>query len=330
VLTPGAEPAAQRDEEILSMKALGIVIPTHNRAEALLECLAHLEMQTFGDFEVIVVDDGSSDSTQSQMQNFMARTPLAIRYVMQQNSGPAKARNRGIALLEAPICLLLGDDIFAPPTLIATHLRVHEEYPALHVAALGLTKWSTTGQEITSFMSWLGLSPFQFAYKDLLAGVEPDWHHFYTSNISVKTELLKQFPFSEEFPFAAMEDSELGYRLKKQFGLELKFIPEAVAYHLHPTTFRQACARMIRVGYSARLFHRLWPEAMPIRSNGLKQAVKEAIVRHPALVGLLTEAGDLCSRVLCPNPLMKWALICNFEVGYRSSRDQEGKLVQSS
>jgi glycosyltransferase involved in cell wall biosynthesis len=214
VLTPGAEPAAQRDEEILSMKALGIVIPTHNRAEALLECLAHLEMQTFGDFEVIVVDDGSSDSTQSQMQNFMARTPLAIRYVMQQNSGPAKARNRGIALLEAPICLLLGDDIFAPPTLIATHLKLHEEYPALQVAALGLTKWSTTGQEITSFMSWLGLSPFQFAYKDLLAGVEPDWHHFYTSNISVKTELLKQFPFSEEFPFAAMEDSVLGYRLK--------------------------------------------------------------------------------------------------------------------
>ena len=312
------------------MKALGIVIPTHNRPDALLECLAHLERQTFGDFEVVVVDDGSTDSTQSQLQDYMEKTPLAIRYTAQQNSGPAKARNRGISLLDAPVCLLLGDDIFASPTLVASHMRLHHEYPALDVAALGLTKWSRTGQTITAFMRWLGQSPFQFAYKDLLAGVQPDWRHFYTSNVSAKTELLKKFPFSEEFPFAAMEDSELGYRLKKQFGLEIKFIPEAVAYHLHPTTFRQACARMIRVGYSARLFHAIWPEAKPVRSSGLKQTVKEAIVRRPRLLNFLTEAGDLCTRALCPNPLMLWALICHYEVGYRSSRDHEGNLVRST
>ncbi len=311
------------------MKALGIVIPTHNRAEALLECLAHLEHQTFGDFEVVVVDDGSTDSTSAQVRAYMESTPLTMRYTAQQNSGPAKARNLGISLLQTPVCLLLGDDIFASPTLVQTHMKVHEDNPMPEVAALGLTRWSTKGQEVTSFMRWLGESPFQFAYKDLLAGAHPGWHHFYTSNLSVKTELLKHYPFSEEFPFAAMEDSELGYRLTRQCGLELRFLPKAVAYHLHPTTFRQACARMIRVGYSARLFHGLWPEAKPDRPKGWKQSAKEAIVQRPRLMHFLTAAGEICVPLLCPNPLMVWALVCHYEVGYRSSLTDRRHLVRS-
>jgi glycosyltransferase involved in cell wall biosynthesis len=309
------------------MKALGIVIPTHNRIDALLQCLAHLEHQTFPDFEVVVVDDGSTDSTQLQMHDYLQRSPLAIRYVAQQNAGPAKARNLGVSLLASPVCLFLGDDIFASPTLVASHLQLHQQYPALPVAALGLTKWSTTGQEITPFMRWLEESPVQFAYNDLLAGVPPTWHHFYTSNVSAKTELLQRFPFREEFPFAAVEDSELGYRLTTQSGLDIKFIPEAFADHLHPTTFRQACARMIRVGYSTRIFHRFWPEAKELQSNGLNQKIKETIAQHPRLVKLLTQAADACTRARCPNPLMRLALGCNYELGYRSSRDPEGKLV---
>jgi glycosyltransferase involved in cell wall biosynthesis len=312
------------------MKALGIVIPTHNRIDALMLCLAHLERQTFKNFEVVVVDDGSTDSTRVQMQNYLMESPLAIRYVAQQNAGPAKARNLGVSMIDARLCLFLGDDIFASPTLVEHHVRLHQERPSPNVAALGLSRWSATGQEITPFMRWLEASPVQFAYSELLAGADPAWHHFYTSNVSAKTELLKRFPFSEEFPYAAVEDSELGYRLTRQVELEIKFLPEAFAEHLHPTTFRQACARMIRVGYSTQIFYRLWPEARKLRANDLGQRVKVAIARHPWLVNLLTEAGEVWNRFACPNPLMRLALGCNYEVGYRSSRDQEGKLVPHS
>jgi GT2 family glycosyltransferase len=112
-------------------------------------------------------------------------------------------------------------------------------------------------------MRWLDEANVQFAYSLLLAGAKPDWSHFYTSNLSVKTELLRQFAFNEEFPYAAMEDMELGYRIKKQGGLDLRLLPEALADHLHPTTFRQACARMVRAGYSMGLFFDLWPEQRP-------------------------------------------------------------------
>ncbi len=294
-----------------------------------MQCLTHLERQTYTDFEVVVVDDGSTDSTQSQMHDYLLKSPLAIRYVGQKNAGPAKARNLGVSLLEPPLCLFLGDDIFASPTLVASHVELHKQYPTLNVAALGLTQWSKTGQKVTPFMQWLGESPIQFAYKDLLSGTHPTWYHFYSSNISVKTELLKRFPFSQEFPFAAVEDSELGYRLTMQSRLEIKFIPEALASHLHPTTFRQACARMIRVGYSARTFHELWPEHKVIRPNSLKQKVKNAIIRRPSLMGLSVEVGDLFTRASCPNPIMIWVLGCHYEAGYQSFRDRDGKLVRS-
>ena len=82
-------------------------------------------------------------------------------------------------------------------------------------------------------MKWLDKANMQFSYPLLFAGANADWRNFYTSNLSVKTELLRRFAFNEEFPYAAMEDTELGYRIKRRFGLEVKFVPEAVADHLH-------------------------------------------------------------------------------------------------
>jgi glycosyltransferase involved in cell wall biosynthesis len=310
----------------LSGKALSVLIPTFNRPDALMECLAHLERQTFKGFEVVVVDDGSTDSTPKRIETYITKSTLEIRYVSQKNGGPAKARNLGISLLRTPLCLMLGDDIFASPNLVETHLKLHQKHADLGVAALGLTRWSPSGQVITPFMRWLDRSSTQFAYDDLLAGSQADWKHFYTSNLSVKTDLLRRFPFCENFPYAAMEDCELGYRIERQLGLTLKFIPDALADHLHPTTFRQACDRMVRVGYSARLFHELWPEQrQPL--NWWKRTVRNTLTRSPQLLKLLMRAADLCTPVLCPNPFMLCALACYRAIGYQSQRDRDGKLV---
>jgi glycosyltransferase involved in cell wall biosynthesis len=314
----------------MSTKPLGIVIPTHNRPAALLECLAHLENQTFQDFEVVVVDDGSTDNTRQQMEAYQAATPLSIRYVRQENGGPAKARNLGISMLESPICLMLGDDIFASPILVQRHFQAHQEGPEISVAVLGFTRWSTSGQEVTPFMRWLDQANMQFAYPLLFAGAKADWRNFYTSNLSVKTELLRRFAFNEEFPYAAMEDAELGYRIERRFGLEVKFVPEAVADHLHPTTFRQACGRMVRVGYSYGLFYELWPEQKPAYMSWWRKALVHVIARIPWLQKLLTVAVDLLTEAVCPNPLIGFILRTYFAVGRRNQLKSSPRLVPAT
>ena len=295
-----------------------IVIPTYNRAPALDICLKHLEKQSWTDFEVIVVDDGSTDSTPQQMKQYLSSGSLRLRYFRQKNSGPARARNHAISLAQSPICLIIGDDIFATPDFVKTHLQFHQEHPAMQVACLGLTRWSESGQTVTPFMRWLDEGGMQFSYHDLLRGVSPDWKHFYTSNISLKTEFLRKNPFNETFAKAAAEDLELGYRLEVQHGLEITFLPQALAYHLHPTSFRQACRRMYGVGISMRQFHELWPEHLPITNNSLLRKIKGLLLRNRWLVSPLIPFVSGLTRFWCPNPLMRQLLAYHFAAGYRS------------
>ncbi len=300
-------------------RSIGIIIPTCNRSSALVSCLQHLERQSCSDFEVVVVDDGSTDDTLERLDEYRKNSPLQLRVIRQENSGPARARNQAIAQLRSPICLMIGDDIFASPEFVHSHLIAHEKKPQKQLAVVGLTRWSDSGQTVTPFMRWLEDSGVQFSYKDLLEGAKPDWKHFYTSNLSVKTELLREFPFNESFRKAAAEDIELGYRIHRSCGLEVEFQPEALAHHLHPTDFRQACRRNITVGASMRLFDELWPDAWPANRSLFSPArrlVRDLFVKNPRLLQILTTLAETATSLHCPNPLMRNALICYYRLGY--------------
>jgi hypothetical protein len=164
------------------------------------------------------------------------------------------------------------------------------------------------------------LDGMQFNYGELLHGETPDWRHFYTSNLSLKTDVLKQFSFDESFPHAAMEDIELACRIEAEHGLEMVFLPEALAYHLHPTTFIQACNRMIRVGESSAYFDRSWPEKMPHSRNLTKRIVCDALLTAPMTLPIFAKLADLSIKLSCPNPLMKLVLHCYFMRGYNANR----------
>lgn len=295
---------------------LAIIIPTYNRVDALSQCLRHLENQTWKQFDVVVVDDGSTDSTPEFLDAYARVNRLGISHVRQKNGGPARARNLAISLVEAPLCLMIGDDIFASPELVERHLRLHQQNRESAVAVVGLTQWSETNQKVTSFMRWLDSENMQFDYERLLKGLKPDWRHFYTSNLSVKTEILKQFPFDTSFPYAAMEDMELACRIERFHGLEIKFDPEAIAYHLHPTTFDQACGRMIRVGESTAHFNAKWPGKMPRIGGSELRALKRTLISAPGVLPILRRLGNVSLKFGCPNRLMKLVLGCHFKLGY--------------
>lgn len=89
-----------------------VTITTYNRSELLPRALESVLAQTFRDFELIVVDDGSTDDTRDLVA---AYTDPRIRYVFQENSGLSAARNRGVAASNGTYVTFLDDDDEALP-----------------------------------------------------------------------------------------------------------------------------------------------------------------------------------------------------------------------
>jgi len=237
-----------------------VIVPTYNRAQSLRRCLAALNEQSYphSDWEVVVVDDGSSDDTTHVLRTTSLRVPL--NWATQRNAGPAAARNLGIHMARGRVILFIGDDIMPTRDWLSVHASAHEEYPAATVAVLGFTTWSPD-MKITPFMKHLDSQGLQFGYS-LLEGREwADYRCFYSSNVSVKRQLLEQVGlFDEEFRYAAIEDTEIGYRLEKA-GMRLLYRPQALAYHEHAVTFASARRKMEWCGIGAALFERKHPQA---------------------------------------------------------------------
>jgi glycosyltransferase involved in cell wall biosynthesis len=96
--------------------AVSVVIATYNYGRFLAETLESVRRQTFADYEVVVVDDGSTDNTSAIIQPYLADRRL--RYVCTEHMGQAAAKNRGIALARAPLVAFLdADDIWLPGKL---------------------------------------------------------------------------------------------------------------------------------------------------------------------------------------------------------------------
>ncbi len=93
---------------------VSVIIPTYNRRAMLLEAIDSVLAQSSQSFELIVIDDGSTDGTAEQL----TRLDKAIRFERIDHCGPAAARNRGVALASAPLIAFLdSDDLWAPTKL---------------------------------------------------------------------------------------------------------------------------------------------------------------------------------------------------------------------
>jgi hypothetical protein len=105
-----------------------IVIPTYNRADLLRQALDSVSRQEFRDFEVIVVDDGSTEDLSVLVAKYGERT----RLLRQANAGPSAARNRGLAATTGEyVAFLDSDDVWFPWTLSTYHdAIVNEGQPA--------------------------------------------------------------------------------------------------------------------------------------------------------------------------------------------------------
>lgn len=113
------------------MPSVSIIIPTYNHGNYVLETLRSVFAQTFSDYEVIVVNDGSPDQTAQLLQPLMDEG--RIRYIEQVNGGQAAARNRGLAEAKGKFIAFLDDDDLWPADKLAWQTDVLEKTNAVLV-----------------------------------------------------------------------------------------------------------------------------------------------------------------------------------------------------
>ena len=249
---------------------LSVIVPTCNRSAALADLLVSIATQTLdrSRYEVLVIDDGSDGVHCEAIARLtagrsVAGLPLAVFF--QKGAGPAAARNAMVNQARAALVLFLNDDVTLCPDHFAAHLAWHADHPEEQVVVRGKTDWRPVGRE-TAAMRYLRRRLFVYDL-DLPEG---DAHivYFHTCDLSMKTGLVRRFPFDTSFPWASFEDSELGYRLHKAVGMRLILAEDALSEHHHDYRGRDLMRRA--------------------RINGRSAAM--IIARHPELVVRLRDA----------------------------------------
>jgi SAM-dependent methyltransferase len=239
---------------------LSAILCTFNRGALLSRGLESIASQTLAreDFEVIVIDDGSTDDTRRVVESFERR--FHLRYAYQSNAGLASAKNHGIYCSGAPIILFLDDDEVFSPSLFEEHIKTHRAHPENHYAALGYTGLhpSIADKPLMHFVTEVGC--YLFSYPHLKHGNLLDYTYFWGGRTSCKrTFLIQHGVFNPVFRFGC-EDIELGYRLSKH-NLQVKYNARAISTMIRDISFDAFCARLVRQGQSQHVFSRLHQDA---------------------------------------------------------------------
>jgi glycosyltransferase involved in cell wall biosynthesis len=121
---------------------VSVIIPSYNRADLLLEALESVFRQTWKNFEVIVIDDGSTDDTATRIEPWLSR----ICFLSQPNRGVAAARNHGIRYARGElICFLDSDDLWMP-TKLEEQISFSEQNAQYALIATELEGFDNSGQ----------------------------------------------------------------------------------------------------------------------------------------------------------------------------------------
>jgi glycosyltransferase involved in cell wall biosynthesis len=215
-----------------------VIIPTYNRMELLRYTMDALTRQSMpaDRFEVLVVDDGSSDSTASMVDGYRDR--LDLRYFFQPDEGwrVAAARNIGIRHARADRCVFIDAGVLPHSGCLAAHLTSLDSVPAPAAVCgyvyclnadnadaermrtdIDVADVDTTIEKLAAEGRWLDpREGFYRKFTDELDHLPAPWIVYWTCNVSAHTGQLRSVGlFDEAFRGWGGEDVELAYRLHR-------------------------------------------------------------------------------------------------------------------
>lgn len=214
---------------------VSIVIINWNGKEYLTRCLASLEAQTYRDFEVIVVDNGSTDSSVTFLRE---RYPTVHLICNDRNLGFARANNQGFAVARGRYIVILNNDTQAEPRWLEALVNAAERHPEIGSFA-PLVLFNDRRDTVDS--AGLTVSVLGHGIQNLLGErverVGSVREVFGVSGTAAlfRQELLRDVGLFDENYFAYYEDVDLAWRARLR-GWRALLVPEAVVYHAHSAT----------------------------------------------------------------------------------------------
>jgi len=219
------------------------VIPTFNRADMLASCLHALDGQRLSraDYEVVVVDDGSTDRTRDVIREWTLRTGMSLCMCSRSNGGPAAARNDGIRRARGALIAFVDDDCLPEPDWLQ---NLVDALPAdTSCAGIGGRIVGKSDALVAQYVDWRGLLDHQQNGGGIV--------YLVTANaLFRKSCLLEVGGFDERFRWAGGEDPELARRLRAR-GYYLLATERALVVHRHRETFRGLMDAATRYGRGA-------------------------------------------------------------------------------
>ncbi|MBN2145985.1 MAG: glycosyltransferase family 2 protein [Anaerolineales bacterium] len=228
-----------------------MIIPAFNKREVLEETLRSLEHQSLPGgitYEVVVVDDGSTDGTREWLLTYQPAYTCSV--LTQVNRGAGAARNHGARQARGEVLLFLDADIIASPDLLAAHWSAHQGEGCFLVMGR-VTPWEANRgcptYQIFGKVYDLGVKSNKLAYPQVL-----------TQNLSIKAvDFLRLGRFDETLLWG--EDTDFSYRASRA-GFEFFYEPSALGYHNHVLALSQICQKVQRDHEYLGILFKKYPE----------------------------------------------------------------------
>ncbi|MEW6618095.1 MAG: glycosyltransferase [bacterium] len=266
---------------------ISIIIPVKNGEKTIKKCLDSLKNLNYTNYEIIVIDDNSSDKTQEILSSYEG-----IQTMKTSGVGPASSRNLGIKQAKGDYLAFTDADCIVHPEWLKELLKGFDEDSVVGVGGdqQSPDDESEFGKIVQGFLKTVGfVTDYIKAQKTMI-----ETKHNPSCNVMYKKEIFDKLGGFLEGLWPG-EDVEFDYRIKKLKKYKLKYNPQAIVYHYRPDNLREFCQMMKNYG---------WAQGFLVKKYGVFR-----LIHYEPLFLLILALSSLWSLVIGHWPLV-FGLLC--------------------
>lgn len=205
-----------------------VIIPTYNRGERILNVLKSLEGQLYKNFEVIIVNDGSSDNTKEILDARIPDFDLSVKVIHQENSGRSKVRNRGAKEAKDGLLIFMDDDMRHNESAIGLHVKHHQKLPHTILVGNAMEDARLATTDMQRYKAYLSRT-WSKGYASKHMPLDKTNLHLTAANFSIDKSLFFKIGGFDE-ALTDIEDYDLGMRAFVE-GIPVYYDPDIIGWH---------------------------------------------------------------------------------------------------